>query len=311
LTGPAFVTCDGPLPNLWPMDSGLLSQCAFAEPRTTADLAVSGGPDSLGLLLLALEAGFAVTVHHVDHHARSTSGADAEHVQAICQRLDVAFERHDVVVESGSNFEARARSARRAAMPSGVLTGHTMDDLAETVLLNMLRGAGLDGLSPMVNDPTKPLRNLRRRELHEFVNSTPFVALHDETNDSPAFRRNRVRHELIPLLDDVAGRDVVPILARQAALLHDERTWLDELALDDRAVSLEDADCRVLRTWPRARLRRWLRVQLRAGDQGDGTHPPSADEVERAIVVVDGDAVATELSGGRRLSRRDQHLTLE
>jgi len=58
-------------------------------------------------------------------------------------------------------------------------------------------------------------------------------------NDSRAFRRNRVRHELIKLLDDVAGRDVVPILARQAALLHDERTWLDDLALDDRAVSLE------------------------------------------------------------------------
>jgi len=186
-----------------------------------------------------------------------------------------------------------------------------MDDLAETVLLNMLRGAGLDGLSPMVNDPTKPLRDLRRSDLHAFVSATPFAALHDETNDSPDFRRNRVRHELIGQLNDVADRDVVPILARQAVLLHDERTWLDELALDDRAVSLEEADCRVLRTWPRARLRRWLRAQLRVADAGDGSHPPSADEVERAIVVVDGDVVATELSGGRRLSRHDQHLTLE
>jgi hypothetical protein len=113
------------------------------------------------------------------------------------------------------------------------------------------------------------------------------------------------------MLDDVAGRDVVPILARQAALLYDERTWLDELAVDDRAVSLEDADCRELRTWPRARLRRWLRAQLRTADQGDGSHPPSADEVERAIDVVRGDVVATELSAGRRLSRREQHLTLE
>jgi len=196
-------------------------------------------------------------------------------------------------------------------MPPGVLTGHTMDDLAETVLLNMLRGAGLDGLSPMVNDWTKPLRDLRRSSLHDFVGSTPYLALHDETNDSPAFRRNRVRHELIGLLDDVAGRDVVPILARQAALLHDERTWLDELARDDQAMSLDDADCRLLRTWPRARLRRWLRVQLRGVDQGDGSHPPSASEVERAIDVVSGESVATELSGGRRLSRRDQHLTLE
>jgi tRNA(Ile)-lysidine synthase len=293
------------------MSTELLTLCHFPDARTRVDLAVSGGPDSLGLLVLALAADLDVTVHHVDHHARPTSGDDADHVRAVCQELGVDYVRHDVSVEGGSNFEARARAARRSAMPPGVLTGHTMDDLAETVLLNMLRGAGLDGLSPMVNDPTKPLRDVRRAALHGFVDSTPYVALHDETNDSPAFRRNRVRHELIELLDDVAGRDVVPILARQAALLHDERTWLDELALDDRAVSLATADCRVLRTWPRARLRRWLRVQLRGEDQGDGSHPPSADEVERAIDVVTGGVVATELSGGRRLSRRDQHLTLE
>src|SRR5665213_666719 len=143
------------------MSSGLLGQCHFDDARTHADLAVSGGPDSLGLLLLALEAGRDVTVHHVDHHARATSGHDADHVRGICQQLDVKYERHDVVVEIGANFESRARAARRAAMPPGVLTGHTMDDLAETVLLNMLRGAGLDGLSPMVNDWTKPLRDLR------------------------------------------------------------------------------------------------------------------------------------------------------
>ena len=286
------------------MTSGLVERCHFPDTGTKVDLAVSGGPDSLGLLLLALEAGLDVTVHHVDHHARPTSTRDADHVEAICTQLSIDF-------EAGANFESRARSARRATMPGGVLTGHTMDDLAETVLLNMLRGAGLDGLSPMVNDATKPLRDLRRAVLHDFVATTSFVALHDETNDSPDFRRNRVRHELIERLDDVAGRDVVPILARQAALLFDESTWLDELARDDHAVTLEDADCRLLRTWPRARLRRWLRSQLRAADQGDGSHPPSADEIERAIAVVEGDVVAMELSGGRRLSRRGQHLTLE
>jgi tRNA(Ile)-lysidine synthase len=119
-----------------------------------------------------------------------------------------------------------------------------MDDLAETVLLNMLRGAGLDGLSPMVNDPTKPLRDLRRSDLHDFVERVGFVACHDETNDSPDFRRNRVRHELIGQLNDVAGRDVVPILARQAALLHDERAWLDEVARRPSRVT-GDADCRL------------------------------------------------------------------
>jgi tRNA(Ile)-lysidine synthase len=293
------------------MTSELLAHCHFRASGTSADLAVSGGPDSLGLLLLALDAGLVVTVHHVDHHARPTSAQDADYVELICRQLRVAFVRHDVVVDAGANFEARARSARRAALPAGVLTGHTMDDLAETVVLNMMRGAGLDGLSPMVNDPTKPLRDLRRSALHDYVATTTYVALHDESNDDPAFRRNRVRHEMMAMLDDVAGRDVVPILSRQAALLFEERVWLDELSRDDVAVSLTDADCRALRTWPRARLRRWLRAQLRSPDEGDGDHPPSADEVERAIAVVSGDVVAMELSGGRRLSRRDQHLMLE
>ncbi len=288
----------------------LLLECHFPDPATPVHLAVSGGPDSLGLLLLALEADLNVTVHHVDHHARPSSDADAEFVSGLCDSLGVGFVQHDVQVEPGGNFEARARSARREALPEGVMTGHTMDDLVETVLLNMLRGAGVDGLSPMVDDPTKPLRDVRRSALHDFVEASGQRGRHDETNDSPEFQRNRVRHELLVLMNDVAGRDVVPVLARQARLMHEERVWLDEVSGAD-APSLHDADCRDLRDWPVPRLRRWLRVQLRSVDRGDGQHPPSADEVQRCLDVVRGAAVATELSGGRRLSRRGQHLTLE
>ena len=98
-----------------------------------------------------------------------------------------------------------------------------MDDLAETMVINLIRGAGDDGLAPMVGDPTKPLRDVRRRDLHDFVVASPFEAATDETNASPDFTRNRVRHEVMPLLCDVARRDVVPVLARQAALIGDER----------------------------------------------------------------------------------------
>jgi tRNA(Ile)-lysidine synthase len=289
----------------------LLAQCHFSTTTTSVDLAVSGGPDSLGLLLLALDAGLDVSVHHVNHHTRPSSDADAVHVATVCEELGVPFSCHDVAIAPGGNFESRARAARRSAMPAGVLTGHTMDDLAETVLLNMLRGAGVDGLSPMVEDLTKPLRDVRRIALHDYVNASPYVALHDESNDSSDYRRNRVRHELIAVMNDVAERDVVPVLARQAKLMHDERMWLDLLSRGDDATTLEEADCRIVRTWPVARQRRWLREQLRSADGGDGTHPPSADEVERALAVIAGTVVATEVSGGRRLSRRDQHLTLE
>jgi tRNA(Ile)-lysidine synthase len=291
--------------------SRLLDACHFPTPENAVDLAVSGGPDSLGLLLLALEHGLVVTVHHVDHHVRPTSTDDARYVASVCRELGVRFICHDAEVASGGNFEARARAARRELMPEGVLTGHTMDDLAETILLNMMRGAGLDGLSPMVDDPTKPLRDVRRNDLHFYVSASPFFPLYDETNESPHFRRNRVRHELIPVLCDIAQRDVVPLLARQAALVHEERRWLDELSGRDLDLGLEEADCRDLARWPAARLRRWLRAHLRHADEGDGTHPPSADEVERAMAVVLGDVVATELSGGKRLSRRAQRLTLE
>jgi tRNA(Ile)-lysidine synthase len=288
----------------------LLAQCHFRDSGTTVDLAVSGGPDSLGLLLLAQAAGLVVHVHHVDHHARPSSTDDARHVRAICERLGVPFTLHDVEVPPGANFESRARAVRRATLPKGVLTGHTMDDLAETILINMMRGAGLDGLSPMIGDPTKPLLDVRRRDLHLLVANSEFRALHDETNDSPDFVRNRVRHELLPLLDEIAQRDVVVLLARQASVVRDERSWLDTLTAPDLAQRLSDVDCRELMTWPCARLRRWLRVTL-SRDESDGVHPPTSDEVERALHVVRGDVVATELSGGRRLSRSGQRLTLD
>jgi tRNA(Ile)-lysidine synthase len=262
-------------------------------------------------LLLALEAQLVVSVHHVDHHARATSGDDASFVRAFCEARGVACVIHDVVVEAGGNFEARARAERRRVLPPGSLTGHTMDDLAETVMLNMVRGAGIDGLSPMVNDPTKPLRGLRRHDLHEYLDALNVETRHDESNDDLNFRRNRVRHELLPLMCEVADRDVVPLLARQADVLFEERAWLDELSVADAGLALFDADCRVLRDWPRARLRRWLRAQLMVVDEMNDAHPPSAAEVERAIEVVAGDVVATQLSGGRRLARRGQRLTLE
>jgi tRNA(Ile)-lysidine synthase len=289
----------------------LLHACAFPLAGEPVNLAVSGGPDSLGLLLLALEARLEVSVHHVDHHTRSTSTNDAEYVRAICEQLGVACVIHDVVVEPGGNFEARARAERRRVLPPGSLTGHTMDDLAETVLLNMVRGAGVDGLSPMVNDPTKPLRALRRHDLHEYLDESNVKALHDESNDVLTFRRNRVRHQLLPLMCEVAERDVVPLLARQADVLYEERAWLDLLGAPDAEFAVGDVDCRELREWPRARLRRWLRAKLFVVDEMNDAHPPSAAEVERAIDVVIGDVVATQLSGGRRLARRGQRLTLE
>lgn len=275
------------------------------------DVAVSGGPDSMGLLLLARAAGLVVTVHHVDHHARPTSGDDADFVTAYCTEQQLPFVRHEVNVPPGPNFEQRARQARRAAMPQGVLTGHTMDDLVETMMLNMLRGAGGDGLSTMIGDASKPLLAIRRSALHEYVASHGIEARRDESNDDPRFRRNRIRHELLPLMNEIVERDVTPVLARLGHLIADDQSWMASQADDDDAITLEQADCRELRTWPAARLRRWLRVVVRhTGGFGD-TYAPSAAEIDRVMSVVRGETVACELTGGRRLARKDQRLTLE
>jgi tRNA(Ile)-lysidine synthase len=289
----------------------LLLACTFPPTGSAVDLAVSGGPDSLGLLLLALEADLAVTVHHVNHHARAASGEDASFVRECCNELRVPCVIHDVQVDPGPNFEARARSERRRVLPGGTLTGHTMDDLAETVLLNILRGAGLDGLSPLVDDPTKPLVKIRRTDIAALVEEAGLEARHDESNDDLSFRRNQVRHQLLPLMCDIAQRDVVPLLARQADVIFQDRAWLDLVAEPDALIALGEVDCRELREWPLARRRRWLRAKLFVVDEFGDAHPPSAAELDRAENVIAGDVVATELQGGRRLSRRAQRLALE
>lgn len=269
------------------------------------DLAVSGGTDSCGLALLAHAAGLIATLHHVEHGLRSAAH-EAVHVERLADRLGAAFVAHDVSIEPGGNLESRARAARRTVLPAGALTGHTMDDQAETVVLNVLRGAGLDGLAAMTG-PTKPLLGIRRAALREFVAACGVVGTTDSSNFDLSMRRNLVRARLLPELNGVAGRDLVPVLARLAGLVGDDVRYLDELAV---AAIPDPRDVASLRASPLALRRRRLR-DLARRDDGDGSHPPSAAEVERMEAVVMGLVVATELTGGRRLRRRNGRLEFE
>jgi len=270
--------------------------------------AVSGGADSLALLVLAVEAGCQVTAVHVDHELRPESGDEAEIVRTAAERWGAAFEARRAAVPPGPNLEARARTARYAALPPDALTGHTADDQAETVLLNLLRGAGLDGLAGM--DPgRRPLRRLRRHETRALCEALDLKPVEDPSNVDPAFRRNRVRHELLPLLDAIAERDVVPVLARQADLVRDDVAFLDDL-VDATAVDPGDARALAAAPLPLARrvVRRWLG---HAGPGGDEHHPPDAATVERVLAVARGEAVACELPGGWRVARTRGRLRLD
>jgi hypoxanthine phosphoribosyltransferase len=262
----------------------------------------------LALLVLAVAAGCAVEAVHVDHGLRPGSAAEAAVVGSAAARLGARFRSVAVEVAPGPNLEARARAARFAALPEDVATGHTMDDQAETVLANLLRGAGLDGLAAMAPGPRHPLLAVRRHETRAVCRAVGLEWLEDPSNDDPRHLRNRVRHELLPLCAEIARRDPVPVLARQAALLRDEAAVLDRLAA---AACPDPADGPGLAAADRALARRALRGWLRgSGDRTSAAHPPSAAEVDRVLAVAAGSARATELSGGRRVARHRGRLAV-
>ena len=284
----------------------LLARCAFPAAGTPLVCAVSGGPDSLALLVLAVAAGCEVTAVHVDHGLRPGSAAEADVVATAAEAFGAAFRAERVVVADGPDLEARARAARRGVLGPGHATGHTADDRAETVLLAMLRGTGLDGLGALRPGPSHPIVGLRRHETHALCDAAGLAPVVDPSNVDPRFRRNRVRHEVLPLLDDVAERDVVPLLCRLADLASEESDLLGALAAEGVP---DPTDARVVARAPRPLARRALRAWLRASTDAE-QHPPSAAAVERALSVARGEAVAADLGGGLHLRRSGQRLRL-
>jgi tRNA(Ile)-lysidine synthase len=278
----------------------LLARCTFPAPGTAVTCAVSGGADSLALLVLATQAGCTVTAVHVDHGLRPGSAGEADVVRDAAARYGAAFRSETVDLAPGPNLEARARAARYAVLPPDVLTGHTADDQAETVLLNLIRGAGLDGLAGMRADDRRPLLALRRAETEKVCADEGLQPIVDPSNLDPAHRRNRVRAELLPLVNEIADRDVVPILARQAALLRDEAEILDLLA-----AALDPTDAHLLATSRPALARRAVRAWLTED------HPPDAATVERVLAVARNEAKAADVGGGRRVRRTRNVLRLE
>lgn len=290
----------------------LVARCTFPPAGSRLECAVSGGPDSLALLVLATRAGLRVRAVHVDHGLRDGSAAEADLVAEAAARLGADFAGVRVRVEPGPNLEARARAARYAVLVPEVATGHTMDDQAETVLCNLLRGAGLDGLAGMRAGPAHPLLGLRRAETHALCAEEGLTFVDDPLNRDPRHLRNRVRHELLPMCAALSGRDPVPLLARLAALAAGDADLLEAMAtatVPDATVATD------LRRAPvplagRA-VRRWLRdlgaTPLAGGrgsvDPGRARQPPSLAEVRRVLAVAAGEAVATELAGGWRVRR--------
>jgi tRNA(Ile)-lysidine synthase len=260
----------------------------------------------MALLVLATRAGCSVTAWHVDHGLRPGSAGEALVVEAAAARYGARFRSVQAAVEPGPNLEDRARVARLSVLPPGCLTGHTADDQAETLLLALLRGAGLDGLAGM-SAARHPLLSLRRAETEALCAAEALEPVRDPTNTDRTWRRNRVRHELLPLAAEVAGRDVVPLLARAAALLRG-----DLEVLEQAAAALDATDVRALRSAPAPTARRAVRGWL-VGETPAGRppYPPSSAAVERVLAVARGEAVACQVAGVGRIARRAGRLVIE
>lgn len=286
----------------------LLQSCAFA-PSGNMACAVSGGADSVALAVLAVRSGHStVMLHHVDHGLRTGSSMEAHAVETLAERLGIGFVAHTVEVGVGPNLEERARHARYAVLPIDVATGHTADDLAETMVLHLLRGTGLDGVAsmarPRAGGRQRPLLRLRRRDTVALCAELGLETLRDPMNDDARFRRVRVRRELLPLMDDIAERDVASLLARHCEVVADDVALLDELS------ATVDPTQRwglvgVAAPLARRALRRWL-VD---GGVGDGRSVDGAT-LDRLMAVALGEALSCDLIGGWRAARTDGHLRL-
>lgn len=214
--------------------------------------AVSGGPDSLCLLDILSQLDYPLVVAHLDHQMRPESREEASGVAARAASYDLACYLGQVDVqalarERSLSLEEAARQARyeflfqqaQAQDAKAVVTGHTADDQVETVLMHLMRGSGLDGLSGMaihslpntwsVEIPLiRPLLGVWREEVIDYLKARRLQPFEDSTNMDKRFYRNRIRQELLPILEDYTP-GIRPRVWQMARLVSEERQLLEPL----------------------------------------------------------------------------------
>lgn len=309
---------------------------ARIQPAARVLVACSGGGDSVALASLLCEitpaTGWSVAgLLHVNHGLR---GASADGDEAFCRRLagelgvPITVERIDVAARARKervSIEAAGHRVRyelfervvRQGTADLVATGHTRDDQAETVLMRLVRGAGaagLAGIRPRVGAVVRPLLDIRRGELREYLALRGLSHREDPSNRDERVLRNRVRHRLIPFLAEHFSPAITDVLARSAAIARDDDSWIDDAAnaAMERIVQCTegglDVDAALLRAEPPAIARRVARNALgRAGERRVGF-----DHVERLRRLADagGNAPASADFPGCRVERHGSTLRL-
>lgn len=299
----------------------------FDSPRPLL-AAVSGGADSMALLYALKQAappGFPLMAVHVHHGIRGRSAdRDAGFVRARCRELGVPLvegrldvpaiaRKRQLSLEMAARRERYAffRKAVKDAGASAVVTAHTADDQAETVLLKLIRGAGPRGLSGMA----------ARSEVHGLPVLRPFLALHradieaylkrigrswrnDPSNRDTHLLRNRVRHKLLPLLEKAYNPNIRLALVRTASVLREEEAWLQPLAEQALAEAVDSRGRLVaerLKGKNQALVRRVMRIWLiRGGVPEEKLDFDLVERLERLMGSARG-SLGTEAGGHLRI----------
>ncbi len=211
-------------------------------------VALSGGPDSVALLHFLKSHGFTVAAAHFNHHLRDTARRDAQFCQTLCRDWGVPFFTWGARVgEMPGNTEANARAARYGYLErlaaglsaQRIATAHNANDNLETVLLHLTRGCGLQGLSgiqPRRGKLVRPMLHTTRRAIEEYLSQEGLSYVTDETNTDDRYARNRLRHQVIPVLESLNPR-VAEAAARMTDYLRQ-----DLARLGPRAVPEEDPE---------------------------------------------------------------------
>jgi tRNA(Ile)-lysidine synthase len=276
-------------------------------------IAVSGGQDSLCLIKLLLDLqskwGWDLGIAHCDHRWRSDSQANAHHVENLAKTWGTSF--YLETANEPINSEAAARDWRYQALSAiaqannyqYIVTGHTASDRAETLLYNLIRGTGADGLQALTwQRPlttgimlVRPLLEVTRIQTEQFCQEFKLPIWEDSTNQDLQYARNRIRQELIPYLRDNFNTQVESALAQTAELLQAEVEYLEKAAQELRNGALgigheEDfvtllplrLNRRVLQKAPLALQRRVMRQVL----QQILTDAPGFEHIEKLTALI-------------------------
>lgn len=281
-------------------------------------VALSGGADSAVCAWVAVAKGRQVRVVHVDH-GQPASGAMAEAARDVAESLGIARDEVTVDLGSGGFTEGRARDARYAALeeaakPDEVLmSGHTADDQAETVLGHLLRGAGTSGLAGIPQRRgrwCRPLLSVTRAEARTLADELGLPYRDDPANLDRSHRRNRIRNDLLPRLEAEYNPALREGLRRTAQLLRDDDAELERRAADvplrqEAGTILIPAP--LLATLPRSVASRAARRGLR---QARGPHAGLADEVDAVVALAATSSGSVSLGDGLQATREGPWVAL-